>query len=248
VIAALAATVALAAPSREALIERWLHADRAHARAQLESPPHHSAPAVNLRALAQGELASPGRYQLTELPPPPVRDPWWMPAWHWLADRWNQFWNAVFARVHVGPSGMRGIGEALLAAIGLLLLYVAIRLVTGIYARRPAPAAAEPLAARPDSAALYRQACDGANRGDYGSAALLLFAAMVALLDVRGTIAGERSATVGDLRRELRAGDAALVPAFDAIAAPFVEKAYAERAVGAPQWQRARDAYEQLNQ
>jgi hypothetical protein len=49
---------------------------------------------------------------------------------------------------------------------------------------------------------------------------------------------------VGDLRRELRAGDAALVPAFDAVAEPFVARAYAERAVDAPQWSRARAAYD----
>jgi hypothetical protein len=201
-----------------------------------------------LRALAQRELSIPGRYQLSVASPAPVRDPWWTPAWRWLADRW-ELWKAIWAHVHVTPNGARGIGDALLAAIGLLLLYVAIRLVSRIrFARESQTAMAEPLGAPPDPAAFYREACEAAGRGDYGNAALLLFAATVALLDLRGVIAGKRSATVGDLRRELRAGHATLVPAFDAVAAPFVEKAYAERAVAAPQWQRARTGYDALRQ
>jgi hypothetical protein len=41
----------------------------------------------------------------------------------------------------------------------------------------------------------------------------------------------------------LRAHDAPLIAAFDAVAAPFVQKAYAERSVDEPQWHRARDAF-----
>jgi hypothetical protein len=71
---------------------------------------------------------------------------------------------------------------------------------------------------------------------------------MVALLDRRGAADGTASATVGDLRRELRASDARLVAPFDAVAAPFVQEAYAERAVDEPQWHRARDAFATLLQ
>ena len=56
------------------------------------------------------------------------------------------------------------------------------------------------------------------------------------------------SATVGDLRRELRAHNARLVAPFDAVAAPFVQEAYAERTVDEPQWHRARDAFATLLQ
>jgi hypothetical protein len=76
----------------------------------------------------------------------------------------------------------------------------------------------------------------------------LLFAATVALLDRQGAVDGTASATVGDLRRELRAGNARLVGPFDAVAAPFVQEAYAERAVDEPQWHRARDAFATLLQ
>jgi hypothetical protein len=199
-----------------------------------------------LRGLAQRELATPGRYQLSVARPAPVQAPWWMPTWRWLAGAFYRLWKAVAGRVHIGPSAVRGIGDVLLVAIVVVVIYVAIRLIRGVVIARATPTAAEPLDARPDPVALYRDACDAATRGEYGNAAVMLFAATVALLDVRGAIAGRRSATVGDLRRELRAGHAQLVPAFDAVAAPFVEKAYAERSVEAPQWQRARTAFDRV--
>ena len=95
----------------------------------------------------------------------------------------------------------------------------------------------------PAPTALYRLACAAASRADYGGAALLLFAATVALLDREGAVDGSSSATVGDLRRELRARNAALIGAFDTVAGPFVQKAYAERAIDEPQWDRARHAF-----
>ncbi len=206
-------------------------------------------PPVNrwLDALAQRELAIPGRYQLTAIPPAPVREPWWLPLWRWFDDRWQRLWSMVWGHVHVSPGAARGIGDALLAAIALFLLYVAIRLIRDMTFARPAPAGSpEPLDAPPDPTALYREACEAANRGDYGNAALLLFAATIALLDLRGAVSADPSATVGDLRRELRAARANLVPAFDAVATPFVEQAYAERGIAAPQWQHARSAFDQV--
>jgi hypothetical protein len=53
---------------------------------------------------------------------------------------------------------------------------------------------------------------------------------------------------VGDLRRELRARNAALIVPFDEVAAPFVQKAYAEHAVEEPQWHRAHKAFAALLQ
>jgi hypothetical protein len=112
--------------------------------------------------------------------------------------------------------------------------------------RLPAQPQSTPLAETPSPRALYQQACDAANRRDYGNAALLLFAATVALLDRQGAVEADRSATVGDFRRALRTRNAALIPSFDAVAAPFVQRAYAERAVGEAQWQTARSAFESL--
>ncbi len=123
-----------------------------------------------------------------------------------------------------------------------------MRLVRNIQLTRAASSAAqsEPLGQAPSTSDLYREACAAANRGEHGAAALFLFAATVALLHGRGAVTASRSATVGDLRRQLRVRDANLVGPFDAVAAPFVQRAYAERAIGAPQWDRARFAYEEL--
>jgi hypothetical protein len=244
VIAAIVAAAALATPSREALIARWLHGNHAHTAAHLSSPLRNApGPPANLQALAQRELAVPGRYQLGEASAP-YTEPWWVRVVRWLHDRWEQFWRALFGRVHVGESTANHIGDALLTLVGLALLYAAWLILRNVSrARSAARPRGEPLAALPDPQSLYQRACDAANRGEYGPAALLLFAATVALLDGRGAIAESESATVGDLRRALRSINAKLIPQFDAVAAPFVQRAYAERNVDAPQWQRARLAF-----
>jgi hypothetical protein len=71
----------------------------------------------------------------------------------------------------------------------------------------------------------------------------LLFAATVVALDLRGVVTEDPSATVGDLRRALRSRQTELVPPFDAVAAPFVASAYAERAVEPADWERAHAAF-----
>jgi hypothetical protein len=245
VILAVAAAAALATPSREALVERWLRADRSHKVAQLEPSRSNANAPADLHAIAQREFAIAGRYRLSEPPPqPPQAEPWWSRAWHWLRDRWEQFWNSIFAHAHIGRRGAAAIGDALLAIVAAALLLVAFLLLRNLQLRRAAKGvASEPLPPSVDSALLYGQACGAANRGEYGNAALLLFAATVALLDRSGTVAGKRSATVGDLRRQLRCGSATLVAPFDAVAAAFTQKAYAERSVEAAQWERARDAF-----
>ena len=244
---AAAAAVALAAPSREALIQRWLHANRAHSAAHLESSsnaPRAQAAPADLRALTQRELATAGRYQLVAPAAVPTTEPWWAGPWRWMNEQWDRLWRAVFARAHVGRETAASIGDVLLVIVGLILLFTVVRLLRNLQlVRSRSRIDAAPLAELPDPRALYRDACDAANRGEYGTAALLLFGATVALLDGRGAVAASRSATVGDLRRELRAHDAPLIAAFDAVAAPFVQKAYAERRVDEPQWHRARDAF-----
>lgn len=246
-ICAVVAAATLALPSREALIERWLHANHAHVASRLESPARTASPPPDLQVLAQREFGNAGRYRLTQPVPVEESKPWWVRAIDWVADRWQQFLSPIFNRVHVSQRQAVGIGDALLVLVGLALLLVVVSIVRNVRLSHAARVAAEPIVSGPGSRALYNHACDAANRGDYGSAALLLFAAMVTLLDRRGAVAGSRSATVGDLRRELRTGNAKLVASFDAVAAPFVERAYAERPVDAPQWQRARSAFDNLS-
>lgn len=244
-ILAVAAAAVLATPSREALISRWLQADRSHKAAQLDAPRADTNAPPDLRAVARREFAIAGRYRLSEPPPaPPEPEPWWVRTWHWLRDRWDQFWSSLFAHAHIGRRGAAAIGDAVLAIVAGALLLVAFLLLRNLQLRRAAKrVVSEPLPAATDSALLYGEACGAANRGEYGNAALLLFAATVALLDRSGTVAGKRSATVGDLRRQLRGGSATLVAPFDAVAAAFTQKAYAEQSVEAAQWERARDAF-----
>ena len=248
-IPAAAVAVALAAPSRDALIQRWLQANKTHSVARLHAGPATAANASvpDLRALAQRELATPGRYQLTR-PAAALPKPWWVRVWDWLAERWEKLWRGLFGRVHVGKQAAASIGDVLLAIVALILLVTIVRLLTNISLARQASARlqSEPLSDGPSPRALYRQACEAASRGDYGTAVLLLFAATVTLLDRQGAIAVNRSATVGDLRRDLRGRDATLVAPFDAVAAPFVQKAYAERTVDEPQWLLARRAFERI--
>jgi hypothetical protein len=253
VIVAVAAAVALATPSRATLIDRWLHANPAHSRARLELVPPSASPAhavpPNLSVLAQRELGRARRYQLAESSAPPAAQSWWEQLLDWLGDRWNRFWQALFARAHVGKEQAAGLSDLLLVVVGLVFIFVALRLMSNLQVERSAPRfGGEPLGEPPNPRSLYKRACSAASRGDYGGAVLLLFAATVALLDRRGAVESTGSATVGDLRRELRSHDAALIGPFDAVAGPFVERAYAERAIGEPQWNRARDAFALLLQ
>ncbi len=247
-IVALTAAAALT-PSKDALIGRWLRADRTHIAARLASVPVHALPPPDLRILVQRELAVEGRYQLAGSRSTPTAEPWWLRVWDWVHLRWQRFWNALFARVHVGSGEAASVGDVMLVLVGILMTVVVVRLLRNLQiARSELSPRSEPLEEPPAPRALYKRACNAAARSDYGGATLLLFAAMVALLDRRGAVAGTPSATVGDLRRELRGRNAALIVLFDAVAAPFIRKAYAERLVDEPQWHRARDAFAMLLQ
>jgi hypothetical protein len=248
VIAAVAAA-ALATPSREALVLHWLHSNRAHSVASLHSPRNGPQPPPNLQALAQRELTSQGRYNLTETRVAPVRESLWKRFLRWLGEGWERLWRSLSKRVHFSERTANSIGWMLLAVVAFGLLWVAVRLLVNLQvARSRKRSDAQPLEARLDPQALYQEAREAANRREYGRAALLLFAATVALLDLRGTVCADCSSTVGDLRRELRSNDASLVALFDAVAAPFVQTAYAERAVDASQWERAERGYSRLSE
>jgi hypothetical protein len=242
---AVAAAAALATPSREALAARWLRANPAHAASSLHSRPRRSIAPPNLRVLLQRELAVAGRYQLGE--PAAARSenqPWLLRALLWLRERWLQFWRALFARVRVGERAKVGLGDGLLLLVGVILLLVAARVLRDLHLGGTAARfASEPIDRPATADSLYRAACNAANLGGYGSAVLLLFAATIALLERCGAVEANRSATVGELRRDLRARNVALVACFDAVAAPFVQIAYADRPVGAPGWELARDAF-----
>jgi hypothetical protein len=233
---------------RETLLDRWRHANPAHLHRLLDAPQTAPEPRADLGALAQRELNVPGRYHLTTPRVATVRgEPWWLRDWTRLHDWWSKLWRAIFAHAP-GRSTTLAIGDVLIALVAVLLIVVGIRLVRELQIERArSNRNAEALTELPDAQTLYRRACDAAARGDYGGAALLLFAATIALLDKRGAIALTSSATVGELRRELRARDAALLGPFDSVAAPFVQRAYADRPITSLEWEHAQKAFEALS-
>ena len=94
--------------------------------------------------------------------------------------------------------------------------------------------------------ALAVAAAQAANAGDYARAIRLMFMAAVTLLDLRGVVRDERSATINELRRALHERDGELEPAFVEIARLYTAAAYAQTPAGPDAWERARDAYDQL--
>ncbi len=234
--------------SRAALVARWLRANPAHHVAALEIPRRGPVPHRDLHSLAVHELATRGRYHLNLPPPTLPPEPWWVRPWNWLRARWDDLWRATAGRVHVSHGFAIVFGDVLLAVVLLGIAFVAYRLLREVAFKRAARVSAEPLASPPTARALYRRACEAAAGGEYGGAVLQLFAATIAQLERQGALAAKRSATVNELRRQLRRSDACLLAPFDAVAEPFVQRAYAERAVDAPQWERARNAFDALLQ
>jgi hypothetical protein len=228
--------------AREALIARWTAASH-HSARLLEPTAPVTSPPANLRALAAAELTAPGRYHLTAAVAPASGIPFWTRVWTWLYDRWMDLWKAAFGSAHLGRAGAVAIGDVLIAIVALAIVVVAIRLLASLSLEGRRLSAAEPLESAADSRALYAAACDRARRGEYARASQLLFAATIAALALRGLVRDDRSATVGDFRRDLRRDDASLIAPFDSVSNAFVTGAYAEQPVDADQWERARAAY-----
>lgn len=242
--AAVLAVVLTTSTERDALISRWTHASHAAVPAKRKlrdaaAPPQ--AAIAPLRALAAAELSVPGRYQLNPVAVKPPSPTWWERVWSWVRDRWDALMQTLFGRVRVNPKAAAIIGDLVIALLVLAVAAAAVRIVV-VYGRRSRRAASvRALAPDAGAATLYAMAADRADRGDYAAAAQLLFRATLALLDVRGTLRDDASATVGEIRRRLPQRE--VVYAFDAIAAAFVAGTYAERPIDTTQWQRARDAY-----
>lgn len=254
--------VAMADAQRDALVARWTTANTAQianirdakaraaaqkafakVQAHLDEPTDTAAEPSDLNAMLQRELATPGLYNLSAKIAPPPNRPWYQQLWDWLYGWLQKLWNALFGNVRIGRGGALAIGDLLIGAAILALLYAVIRLLAEFQIERGRAAAVEALGASPDARALYQRARAAAGKGDFAAASRLLFAASVVALDLRGIVAEDPSATVGDLRRALRSREASLVAPFDAVAAPFVASTYAERPVAGADWERAHDAF-----
>lgn len=251
-------------PAHDVAIAHWLAANRtaiaakhdakarAAARAQLAAtlarmrapiPARSGDP----RAAVARELAVPGRYDVAARSTKPREKTPWERFWDWVGAGYDRFWKALTGKIHLGGAGQAVLGDLLLLVAAGALIFATVRLLAGWrFERASRRGASTPLDAGRNAHALYLQACALARDGAYADAARALFLAAVTAMDLRGIVRDDASATVGDMRRALRARDAATVAPFDAVAAPFVAAAYAERDVDAGEWERALAGYRRL--
>jgi hypothetical protein len=202
-------------------------------------PPHDLVRAV------RAELATPGRYHFAT--PHGVRHSWLRIAFGWLADRYKELVEALSKHLHVGPRGLSLTGDVLVVVSVLVVALAGARLLIELQTERSQRAAAIPLAPARSAHALSRLAAQAADAGEYTSAIRLLFAAAVTLLDLRGVLHDDESATVNELRGEVRERRAAAEAPFVEIARAYTAAAYAEEAPDARSWENARSAYQRLN-
>lgn len=193
--------------------------------------------------LARAILADTARYHLTQ---PQLRERpknWLERAWDWVALQWSRLMGSLLGNLRVSAKTGSVLGAVLLFVLGATVLGAIARtlaaLARGTVAR--APVASSPRL--PDARELYERSVEAAERKALTQALEILFSAAVASLAERGVTRYGSGATVGDLRRELRVRDPALVATFDAIAGPFTSAVYAQRPPGDADWKRAREAF-----
>ncbi len=201
-------------------------------------PPHELVRAVRT------ELATPGRYHFTQSAA--VHRSWLQVALQWVSDRYADFVHALAARVKVGPNAVSLFGDAIVIVCVLIVAIVGARLLVGLQVERARRHAAIRIGPSRSAYAIARAAADVASVGDYVRAIRLLFTASVTLLDLRGVLHDDPSATVNDLRRALRERHANAEAPFVDIARAFSAAAYAEEPLDATAWGAARAAYDAL--
>jgi hypothetical protein len=170
----------------------------------------------------------------------------WEMFWDWLRGMWSRMWDALFSHVHIGSRTSVVIGDVLAIALIALVVVMLVRLALGSIRDARRPDSAHPLIDSPDPGALYELSREAAERGDYRLAVALLFAAAMRRLERLGFAREDPSRTVNEWRRALGGTQPAVLPAFDAIARPFVAAFYAETPVARGQWMEAHDAYAAL--
>jgi len=203
-----------------------------------------SAPPTDIVAAVRAELAVPGRYHLTlgGLEHRSLVDR----ALQWLWDRWSDLFHALFSHIKIGPQGTSLIGDAVIVLCVVATAAVGAHLLLQLEDERSRRDRATALEPARSAHAFALAAAAAASAGEYARAIRLLFIAAVALLDLRGVVRDERSATINQLRRTLHARNAALEGPFVEIARLYTAAAYAQAPAGIDAWQRARAAYDHL--
>lgn len=246
------------------LFERWLHANRSTIAAK-HSP--HVRAAENARLAAtlrritsertritgvsasaisasvRVELARPGRYHL-KLAVVEPRATWWEILGGWIAGRVGALYRLLAAHVKVGPKIRTTVGDIVILLTVLFVALVGARMLRSLQIVRDAVhAVQQPLAFRQSAQALFAAADAHAQAGDHARAIRELFIAAITLLDVRGVLHAESSATVNELRSALLVANDRVEPAFIALTENFSAVTYAEQTPSAREWQAARAAY-----
>ncbi len=204
-----------------------------------------SPPPIDISRAVRTELAVPGRYHLEKAVA--AHRSLFGIVFQWLYDRWNDLWRVLASHVKIGPAGASIIGDVLVVACVLAIALIGAHLLVQFEHERMRRERAIALAQPRSAHALAALAAQAAGAGDYARAVRLLFMAAVTLLDLRGVVRDERSATVNELRRRLHERDGALEPAFVEIARLYTATAYAQTPAGPDAWQRARAAYDHLS-
>lgn len=203
-----------------------------------------STPATNIVEAVRAELAVPGRYQLRVggVKQRSLIDQ----IFQWLWDRWNDLFHALFSHIKIGPQGTSLIGDAVIVFCVVGIAALGAHLLMQLQDERSRRERVIALAPARSAHAFAVAATAAANAGDYAHAIRLLFIAAVTLLDLRGVMRDERSATINQLRNALHARRDKLDRPFAEIAHLYTAAAYAQAPAGADAWQRARTAYDQL--
>ncbi|HET7813094.1 MAG TPA: DUF4129 domain-containing protein [Candidatus Baltobacteraceae bacterium] len=157
--------------------------------------------------------------------------------------------DKLFGHAHAPPSGVVDLlGWILLAVVLGGVVFVIVRLLMNITGAAGGPQTRSVRAIQPRVAAKawYDRALAAAQAGRYREAAVLLFRAALAILDLRGFVHDDPSRTVDECAAELRDRAPQHLQAFGDVARFFTAAFYAEKAVDESAWERARAAYDNL--
>jgi hypothetical protein len=201
-------------------------------------------PPVDIVRAVRAELAVPGRYQLSlgGVQHRSLVDE----IFQWLWDRWADFFRALTSHIKIGPRGTSLIGDAVVVLCVVAIAAIAAHLLTQLQYERSRRERAFALGPARSAHALAAAAAAAARDGDFARAIRLTFIAAVTLLDLRGVMHDERSATINELRRALHERNDELDGPFAEISALYTATAYAQAPAGPQAWQRARAAYDEL--
>jgi hypothetical protein len=203
-------------------------------------PPH------DIVQTVRAELATPGLYHLHRaLQSSHVPLLWQL--FQWLYDRYVAFERALFSRLKLhGAVGV--LGDVVVVLCVIAIAFVLARVLAALQSEGRARSSSTPIERARSAHALALAAAQAASERNYARASRLLFSAAVLLLDLRGVLPGDQSATVNQLRRELLQRGGGDEAAFSMIARIYSDAAYAEAPIDEQSWLRANDAYRALIQ